>query len=131
MTDFGHIKDNKDIIQKLRAITALKSLSEEDLRGFLRSSKMIKYEPGEKIIEEGQYSSWIYFLITGKVGIYKQGEAIAVLRRRGDLFGEMGIIDKSPRSASILAIDESVCLTIDASYSKKLKGHEKTGFNAI
>ncbi|MBW2610352.1 MAG: cyclic nucleotide-binding domain-containing protein [Deltaproteobacteria bacterium] len=131
MTDSGYLKENREIIRKLRAITALKFIKEDDLRGLLKSSKMIKYEPGETIIEEGQYSSWIYFLITGKVGIYKQGETIAVLRRQGDLFGEMGIIDQSPRSASIIAVDESVCLTIDASYSDKLKGHEKAAFNAV
>jgi len=131
MADPGYLQENREIVQKLRKITALKSLKEEDLRGLLKSSKMIKYEPGELIIEEGQYSSWIYFLITGKVGICKQGETIAVLRRQGDLFGEMGIIDKSPRSASIIAIEESICLTIDASYSNKLKGHEKAAFNAI
>ena len=131
MTDKGNLKDNREIIRKLRAITALKFLKEEDLRGLLKSSKMIQYEPGDMIIEEGQYGSWIYFLITGKVGIKKQAETIAVLKRRGDLFGEMGIIDRSPRSASIVAIDQSVCLAIDASYSKKLEGNEKIAFNAV
>lgn len=131
MSGQGNIIENNEIIQKLREITALKFLKEEDLKGLLKSSKMIRYEPGELIIEEGKYSSWIYFLITGKVGIEKKSEVISILKRRGDLFGEMGIIDKSPRSASIIAIDSSVCLAIDASYSNKLEGTDKTAFNAI
>ena len=131
MSGLGNITDNKEIIQKLREITPLKFLKEEDILGLLKSSKMIKYDPGEMIIEEGKYSDWIYFLITGQVGIQKQGEIITVLKRRGDLFGEMGIIDKSPRSASIIAVNETVCLAIDASYSQKLEGSEKVAFNAI
>lgn len=64
---------------------------------------MISYDPGEVLIKEAQYDNWIYFLMSGKVGIQKQGEIIAVLKRMGDLFGEIGIIDGSPRSASIVA----------------------------
>jgi len=92
---------------------------------------MIRYESGEVIFKEGEYGDWIYFLITGRIGIKKQGELISELKRTGDLFGEMGIIDNSPRSASIEAIDETVCLAIDASYAQKLSGYEKTAFNAI
>ena len=123
--------DSTVIIKKLQAITPLKFLNDEDIRGMLRSSKMIRYEPGEVIFQEGDHGEWIYFLITGNVAIKKKGELISELKRRGDLFGEMGLIDNSPRSASIIAIDQTVCLAIDASYTKKLKGYEKTSFNAI
>lgn len=92
---------------------------------------MIKYEPGELIIEEGEYDNWIYFLISGKVDIQKRGETISVLKRRGDLFGEMCIIDGSPRSASIVAIDETVCLAMDASYIDRLEGNNKVAFSSI
>lgn len=131
MSNKGNIQGNKEIISKLRAITPLKFIKEDDIRGLLESSKMIKYDPGEIIIEEGQYSNWLYFLIKGEVEIRKKGEAINRLKRTGDLFGEMGIIDNSPRSASIVAVDQTVCLAIDASYSKKLKGNERNAFNAI
>jgi len=131
MSNSGNMYENRDIIQKLRAITPLKFIKEDDIKGLLESSEMIKYDPGEVIIEEGQYSDWIYFLIKGEVRIEKNGETITALKRRGDLFGEMGIINNSPRSASIVADTSAICLAIDASYSKKLKGNEKNAFNAI
>ena len=131
MTDSANMHDNHEIIDKLRAITPLKFLKQEDIRGLLKSGKMIRYDPGELIVEEGQHSDWIYFLIKGKVGIKKKSQIINELKRRGDIFGEMSIIDKSPRSASIVAIDQSVCLAIDASYSKSLAGKERDAFNAI
>ena len=131
MHDQGNIPGSDEIIQKLRAITPLRLIRDEDLKGLLKSSKMIKYDPYEAIISEGEYSSWIYFLIQGEVGIQKEGETINVLRRCGDIFGEMGIIDNSPRSASIIAISSTICLAIDTSYAEKLKGNEKNAFNAI
>jgi CRP-like cAMP-binding protein len=127
----GNIQGNEEIIQKIRAITPLKFVRDDDLKGLLKSSRMIKYEPDEIIISEGENSRWIYFLIKGEAGIKKEGEIIGSLKRCGDLFGEMGIIDNSPRSATIVALASTVCLAIDTSYAEKLKGHEKNAFNAI
>jgi CRP/FNR family transcriptional regulator, cyclic AMP receptor protein len=127
----GNIQGNEEIIQKIRAITPLKFIRDDDLKGLLRSSKMIKYDQDEIIFSEGEYSSWIYFLITGEAGIRKEGEIISTLKRCGDIFGEMGIIDNSPRSATIIALTNTICLAIDTSYAEKLRGHEKNAFNSI
>ncbi len=127
----GNMQQNEDIIQKIRAITPLKFIRDDDLKGLLRSSRMLKYDPDEIIFSEGEKSNWIYFLITGEAGIKKEGEIIGSLRRCGDLFGEMGIIDNSPRSATIVALTNTVCLAIDTSYAEKLKGNEKNAFNSI
>ena len=40
----------------------------------------------------------------------------------------MGVIDGSARSASVYAIDETVCLAIDASYIDRLSGNGKLAF---
>ena len=63
MPERPSLKENKDIIQKLRDIPMLKSMSKEDLRGILTMSKLVTYEEEEYIIREGQYHS--YFTTTG------------------------------------------------------------------
>ena len=131
MSDQGYLKENGDIIQKLKSIPTLNLFSEVDLKGILNLSKMVTYDAGEYIIKEGQYDNWMYFLLTGRVGIQKQGETISILQRKGDIFGEMGIIDGSPRSASIVAVSESTCLAVDISYMDRLKGHDRVSFTAI
>ena len=90
-----------------------------------------KYEPGELILEEGQYDNWVYFLVSGKVRIAKQGKDLSVLNRKGDIFGEMGVIDGSARSASVYAVDETVCLATDASYVDRLSGNDRVTFCCI
>ncbi|MCK5194159.1 MAG: response regulator, partial [Desulfobulbaceae bacterium] len=58
---------------------------------------------------------WLYLLISGSLTIIKEGQTIGSLRRCGDMFGEMGIIDGSPRSASIIAHSKSALIGFDAS----------------
>ena len=128
MIESDHLKDNTAFIEKLRQIPTLEAFDEKELQGALQLSKIREYKPGELILEEGSYDNWIYFLISGKVRIVKQKEELSVLRRRGDVFGEMGIIDGSARSASAYAVDETVCLSIDASYIDRLSGNDKLAF---
>ena len=123
--DSDYLKENREIVEKLRTMPALSYFEEKDLEGILGLSKMLKYDPGELIIQEGQYDNWIFFIVSGKVSIQMKGETIAILKSRGDLFGEMGVIDGSPRSATIRAIDETFCLAIDVSYWDRLKGESK------
>jgi CRP-like cAMP-binding protein len=118
-------------IEKLGKMPSLADFSEKDLKGLLGLSKIRKYEPGEMIIEEGLYDGWIYFLVSGKIRVVKHDEDLSVLCRTGDVFGEMGIIDGSPRSASVYAVDQTVCLATDASYIDRLSGEDKNAFSSI
>ncbi|MBW2331753.1 MAG: cyclic nucleotide-binding domain-containing protein [Deltaproteobacteria bacterium] len=71
MIESDYLKESEDLIQKLRGIPTLESFDEKDLKGILKLSKIRKYEPGELILEEGQYDNWVYFLVSGKVRIVK------------------------------------------------------------
>ena len=128
MMESDYLKDNMDFVRKLGKIPTLNLFSKEELEGVLRLSKIRKYDPDEPILNEGNVDCWIYFLVSGKVKVVKQGEDLIVLERTGDVFGEMGIINASPRSASVYAVDETVCLATDASYIDRLSGNERTAF---
>jgi len=131
MIESDYLKDNLLFIDKLRKIPTLEAFSDTDLKGLLELSKIRKYEARELILKENQYDSWVYFLVSGRIQIVKHGENLRILNRTGDVFGEMGIIDGSPRSASVYAVDETVCLATDASYIDKLSGADKTTFSYI
>jgi len=131
MIESDYLKDNILFIDKLRKIHTLESFSNEDLKDLLELSKIRKYDPGEVILEENNLDSWIYFLVSGKIRVVKHGETLRILKRTGDVFGEMGIIDSSPRSASVYAIDETVCLATDASLIDQLSGKDKATFTSI
>lgn len=128
MIESDYLKDNDEIIQKIKKIPTLDLFTDKDLRGIVQLSKIRKYKPGELILAEGSYDNWIYFVVSGKVKIVKQDRELSVLKRRGDVFGEMGIIDGSARSASVYAVDEVMCLAADVSYIDRLVGNDKLAF---
>ena len=128
MIESDYLKGNISFLKKLREIPTLGTFSEEELKGLLELSRIRKYEPGELILEEGFFDAWIYFLVSGKVKIVKHGEDLSILQRTGDIFGEMSIIDGSPRSASVYAVDETVCLATDASYIDRLSDNDRVAF---
>jgi CRP/FNR family transcriptional regulator, cyclic AMP receptor protein len=129
MIESDYLKDNIKIIEKIKKIPTLDSFSDQNIKDLLNVSKIRKYEPDELILEEGNYDSWIYFLVSGKIKIAKHNEDLTVLKRTGDIFGEMGIIDGSPRSASVYAVEETVCLATDASFIDRLSGSDKAAFS--
>ncbi|MCG6538046.1 MAG: cyclic nucleotide-binding domain-containing protein, partial [Syntrophales bacterium LBB04] len=110
------LKDNLDLVMQLKNIPALDFFGKQDLKKILNFSTIKNFEPGETIIQEGSFDNWIYFLISGDVRVIKNNEEPDIIRRTGDLFGEMCIIDGSPRSASIVAVDNVTCLATDVSF---------------
>ena len=131
MIESDYLKDNIDLLHRIGHMPTLDLFSEDELKGALQLSKIRKYDAGEVIIEEGYLDCWIYFLVSGEVKIVKKDEEISILNRTGDVFGEMGIIDGSPRSASVQAVSETVCLATDASFIDRLSGNEKITFCCI
>ncbi len=111
--DADYLKENADIIQKLRQIPVLESFEEKDLQELLRLAKIWRFQPGELILTEGTHNTWLFYLVSGKVRVLKSGKELVVMQRIGDIFGEMGVIDGSVRSASVYAIDETICLATD------------------
>lgn len=117
MTDHSdYIKYNYDIIQSLKQVPMLNSFEEKELQELLRLSEIREYKSGVLIFEEGTYDGCIYYLVHGTAKIVKNGKEVSVLKRAGDIFGEMGVLDGSVRSASVYAKDECLCLAINITH---------------
>lgn len=71
------------------------------------------------ILKEGDNNNRIYFLFSGHVGIYIENEHVITLNRKGDLFGEVSIIDNQSISTRVVALTKVTTLSISASYFKK------------
>lgn len=85
---------------------------------------------GEIIFLEGQTSRCAYIIDSGLVGVYREDSSgnRSLVRKLGknDMFGEMGLIDKYPRSATTIALQETRCMVIERSrfnYLTKFNPH--------
>jgi CRP/FNR family cyclic AMP-dependent transcriptional regulator len=68
------------------------------------------YKKGEEIIKEGMLSDCAYIIESGSVEVSKkrpngERQCIGILQEN-DIFGEMGLIDGLPRSASVVALED-------------------------
>ena len=120
MIETRYLKDNIENIQKLMGISALKNFETKSLGKLLRLSKIREYEDGELIIKEGDRDPWLYFLLSGKIKITKEGIEIGTIDKKGEIFGEMRIIDSMSRSASVFALGQTICLAVDTSAKKRM-----------
>ena len=72
--------------------------------------KTTHFKPGEVVFDEDSNSDCAYLIVEGKFEVSRtsngQKKVIGILKAK-DVFGEMGLIDGQPRSATVTALDES------------------------
>ncbi len=131
MQETTFLDNNETMMENLKNIPVLEHFDDNELNKLLEMSKIRKYKAGECIVQEGRSDTWLYFLMYGKIQISKQGKELAALTRKGEVFGEMGALDSSRRSASAHAVTDTVCLATDIFYLEKLSGNEKLAFGYV
>ena len=125
MKESKYLKENIQNIQRLMDIPSLRKFETKNLSKLLRLSKIRDYEDGECIIKEGDVDQWLYFLLSGKIRVVKEGVQLLTIDKRGEIFGEMRIISDSERSASIYAVGHTICLAVDTGAKDRLDNQEE------
>ncbi|HEX5502211.1 MAG TPA: Crp/Fnr family transcriptional regulator [Thermomicrobiales bacterium] len=105
----------------LRGVPLFAGLDEERLQALAAVSRVAAFPEGDEIIEEGdellEEEDGLYLLVSGTVEVRKgstdgtDGRLLATLGP-GDFFGEMAVLDGFPRSASVFATAEALCLVL-------------------
>lgn len=69
--------------------------------------KIVRYDKGEVILTEGEFTSDAYIINKGFVEVYRAGppEQRLSMLGPGDVFGEMALLTERPRSASVRAAE--------------------------
>lgn len=103
----------KEIIKELREVPLLAGLKDKHLQSILRSGKRVEYPEGKVIISDGEVGLGFYLILGGKVSVRRKSKVLARLGK-GDFFGEMSLIDRSPRSSDVTADAPTRCLVLSA-----------------
>lgn len=101
----------EDIINTLRRVPIFSELSNRELEKVGHISHMREYEDDEIIFHEGQPAAGMYIIRNGKVRIVQKtvtgdDQELTVLLD-GDFFGDMGLLDNSPRTATAISMGKS------------------------
>ncbi len=126
-----------DIIIALLNHTGLAdNLDVEDVKALASLSKELTYSAGTTILQEDGKSRDLYLIQIGRVSIglnipMEDGtkKEIIFTLRDGQVFGEMSLVDGSPRSATVKAEDDSIIYRIGYSdLISYLEEHPKVGY---
>lgn len=70
-----------------------------------------QFKKGEVVIQEGTYGKCAYIIISGSVEVsktYNDTKTVFATLGMKQIFGEMGLIEDKPRSATVVALEDSV-----------------------
>jgi CRP/FNR family transcriptional regulator, cyclic AMP receptor protein len=96
-------KDRSAVVKMLSRVPLFASLGGKQIRTIASSfSRERSYKSGDVIEREGDSGIAFYLITEGGVEI-RGGSKVLSKLSRGQFFGEMALIDRQPRSASVVA----------------------------
>lgn len=87
---------------RLKAIPVFASLDDETLRAVATFATETSVPAGKHLVKEGDYAYEFMAIEEGEAEVLRDGRQIATLGP-GDFFGEIGVLEKSLRTASVVA----------------------------
>ena len=100
----------------LKGIGFFADLSDFDLAQIAGLTEARSYRAGELIVEERTAAERFFIIIRGKIQISKRfadgDEFVLGVHSDGEFFGEMGLLDEGPRSATVRAVEPTTLVEI-------------------
>lgn len=110
----------------------LSSIKRQQLNQLLTEKRCV---PGEVIIEEGQPGDSLYMIWSGRVVAFMgdiEAPTILGYRGAGEIIGEMALLEKQPRSATVVALTETRLLAISQeNFYRLIKNEPELGLNIM
>ncbi len=114
--------------QALAKVSLFSKLDAKVLRGIAAIASERKFKAGEYLMKQGESGIGLFMILEGKVRIEKSdagGNNVELAENGpGDILGEMTVFDGAPRSASVVATEETACLVLASwEFNAFLKTH--------
>jgi voltage-gated potassium channel len=99
------------MISRVPLFAELDAAEISDIMGLLRAQVA---EPGEVIVRKGDAAHSMYFIAAGEVEIVLKGKKEPIRLGVGQFFGEIAVLRRSRRSATVIALARTNLLVLDA-----------------
>ncbi|MBI5485009.1 MAG: cyclic nucleotide-binding domain-containing protein [Deltaproteobacteria bacterium] len=105
---FGYKKskhsDNHSTIKLLSEVPIFEELNRRELAAIERILHHREYQRGEIIFRQGERGAGMYIVLRGKVAVVSEPDQQELSEMRdGDFFGEVALLDETPRTATVIA----------------------------
>jgi CRP/FNR family transcriptional regulator, cyclic AMP receptor protein len=87
---------------RLTAIPIFSNLSPEEAKRLAAFATETSVAEGQILMKQGDYSTELIAIEEGTADVLRDGHKLASLKQ-GDLIGEMGLLEREPRNADVIA----------------------------
>lgn len=99
------------LLESLRRLPVFAKLSEAELEELASRMRQKQFKRGDTIFRKDDKGTHLYVVLEGAVKIALPGEfgqeALVAIARSGEYFGELALFDRSPRSATVVALEDT------------------------
>jgi CRP/FNR family transcriptional regulator, cyclic AMP receptor protein len=105
---------------RLKRIPVFSDLSDDALNKIAALAAEVSVPEGKELVREGDYSYDVLAIEEGTASVSRGGEVIADLGP-GDVIGEMGVLERSQRNATVVATSSMLLVTLTSWDIRKLR----------
>lgn len=107
-------------LQQLKSCELFRELGEEELQALYACMVQVNVKAGHVLVTEGEASNSMHILLSGRLLVQTSGGKVIGQISRGQTVGEMGLITNEPRSATVIAMRNSLLLELDSEHFSQL-----------
>jgi CRP/FNR family transcriptional regulator, cyclic AMP receptor protein len=107
---------------RLRSIPLFKDVPDDELRQIATFAQEVTVDAGRELVREGDFSYEFMAIEEGEAEVTRHGEHVANLGP-GDFFGEMGLLEKTLRNATVTAKSPMRLVTLTGWDLKRMERH--------
>jgi CRP/FNR family transcriptional regulator, cyclic AMP receptor protein len=116
-------RGNKELTERLKTVPLFSACSARELASIGRFLKEVDYPAGRQIVKQGHVGVGLHIILDGETKVVVGDRT----RRRlgpGAFFGEISLLDRGPRSATVVAETPVRALSLSAwNFRAALKEH--------
>lgn len=103
------------LINSKDSISFFKNMEVEDIKHIVKDLEFVKFLKNEEIIRQGEETTQIYFLMSGKANVFVENKPVGVIES-DQIFGEFSSILGEKRQATVRAFDECTILRFNLAF---------------
>ena len=124
------------LIDALRRVWVFEELADEELARLAALARTRVYKPRETIVEKGDAARQLFVLLRGRDKVVTRGadgsDTGLNVMGSGEVFGEIGILDRQPRSATVSTLEECEMAVLDVdAFQSFLAAHPSVGIKLL
>ena len=107
---------------QLKSLPLFADVPDEELAQIAGFAQEVTVDPGRELVREGDFSYEFMAIEEGEAEVTREGKHVADLGS-GDFFGEMGLLEKTLRNATVTAKTPMKLVTLTGWDMKRMERH--------